>query len=391
MLFSSATANNRIKSPFRSFWMAGYECADMLNVHRTRIDMLTATGHLAQLAEDYDLLQPFGIRTVREGIRWSVVETSPFQYDWSTVRYMIRMGLSKGIQQVWDLCHFGFPGALSPLDDDFEVRFIDLCKSFVTCYRQTDPAATIIVTPVNEIGFLSWLGGDQAGTVPYRTNAGWEVKYELVKACISGIRAMKEMDSNLLVLTTEPLMNIVPAADADAETQRHAAEQNKYQFQVTDMLEGRLCKELGGSPALVDIHGLNYYYNNQWIAGSFEFLPWANEHGDPRWKPLSTLIRDFQKRYEKPVILSETSHPKEHRPNWLQFIAHECALLQDIPFWGICWYPAIDRPDWDDLSVCHHSGFWDVYDGERILCQPLAQKFIQLYTRGGVDSIQHNP
>jgi beta-glucosidase/6-phospho-beta-glucosidase/beta-galactosidase len=57
--------------------MAGYECSDKLNLHRQRVDLLQATGHLQLMDEDYQLLQPFGIKTVREGIRWSVVEKRP--------------------------------------------------------------------------------------------------------------------------------------------------------------------------------------------------------------------------------------------------------------------------------------------------------------------------
>ncbi|MGN6296636.1 MAG: amine oxidase [Ginsengibacter sp.] len=360
-------------NPFESFWMAGYECADMLNAHGERVDMAKITGHLHRVNEDYDLLKIFNIKTVREGIRWSRIESAAYEYDWNEFIKMKRIGLEHGIQQIWDLCHFGFPHGLSPLDTDFETRFTDLCRSFVRIFRQVDATSPILVIPINEISFISWLGGDQAGTVPYRRDVGWKVKYELVKASISGIRAMKDLDNNLLVLTTEPLMNVVPPVDVQPDQLLRAAQVNEYQFQVTDMLEGRFCSELGGNPHLIDIQGLNYYYNNQWILDSFQFLPWANESNDARWKPVSSLILDFYKRYEKPVILSETSHPKEHRPDWLRFIARECSLLKDIPFWGVCWYPIIDRPDWDNLSVLHHSGVWEVNDeGTRLLYQPLA-------------------
>src|ERR687884_179750 len=96
------------QNPFRSFWMGGYECTDQLNAFGNRVDFLTLTGHLQLLDEDYKKLSPFNIKTVREGIRWSHVETSPYKYDWSTVLYMIRQGKVNHIQQVWDLCHFGF-------------------------------------------------------------------------------------------------------------------------------------------------------------------------------------------------------------------------------------------------------------------------------------------
>jgi hypothetical protein len=47
-------------------------------------------------------------------------------------------------------------------------------------------------------------------------------------------------------------------------------------------------------------------------------------------------------------------------------IAEETAavILQDIPFYGICLYPVIDRPDWDHLSPWHNAGLWDAAPGE---------------------------
>jgi hypothetical protein len=46
-------------------------------------------------------------------------------------------------------------------------------------------------------------------------------------------------------------------------------------------------------------------------------------------------------------------------------IAEECALVLSagLPIWGVCWYPVLNRPDWDYLDDWHHSGLWeDKYD-----------------------------
>src|SRR3954463_13477720 len=90
------------QSPFASFWMAGFECTDKLNAFGNRVDFLNETGHLQLIDQDYQRLSPFNIKTVREGIRWSHVETRPYHYDWSTVRLMIERGKAHGIQQLWD-------------------------------------------------------------------------------------------------------------------------------------------------------------------------------------------------------------------------------------------------------------------------------------------------
>ena len=374
------------QSPFQSFWMGGYECTDQLNAFGNRVDFLQVTGHLQRLTKDYDDLSLFNIKTVREGIRWSFVEKQPYQYDWGTVETLIKAGQKHKIQQVWDICHFGYPDDLTPLHPLFARRFAALCRAFVRFYRSLLPNETLIVTPINEVSFISWLGGDVRGTSPYCIRQGWEVKYGLMKAYIEGIEAMKEEDPTVKIMTTEPLVNMVPPIDATPEQMAFANMSHNNQFQSVDMLCGRACPELGGKPEYLDILGLNFYYNNQWVAGTSQFLRWMNEDQDPRWQPLHQLLQQAYNRYGKPIVLSETSHPKEDRPKWIRFITNECiaALQQNIPLWGVCWYPVIDRPDWDRLTPWHHSGLWDVetepVNGEaphRVLHLPTATAFLQ--------------
>jgi beta-glucosidase/6-phospho-beta-glucosidase/beta-galactosidase len=161
-------------SPFKSFWMGGFECTDQLNAFGHRVDFLPLTGHLPLINEDYTLLQDFNIGSVREGIRWSQVEKTPYHYDWSTVQLMLDAGRRHGIQQIWDLCHFGYPDDLTPLHPMFARRFAFLCRAFVDFYRQQRPDDVLIVTPINEVSFMSWLGGDVRGTSPYCVGQGWE-------------------------------------------------------------------------------------------------------------------------------------------------------------------------------------------------------------------------
>jgi len=369
-------------NPFRSFWMGGFECTDKLNAFGTRVDLLNTTGHLQLIAGDYQRLSLFNINTVREGIRCSQVEKKPYQYDWSVVENMIIAGKENNIQQIWDLCHFGFPDDLTPLHPMFARRFAALCRSFIDFYRSVDPDGEMIVTPINEVSFLSWLGGDVRGTSPYCLGQGWEVKYALMKAYIEGIEALKAADRSVRILTTEPLVNIVPPENADVEKVLSVALLNEDQFQVTDILSGRMCPELRGKPEYLDILGYNYYYNNQWTAGTGEFLRWANDIPDERFIPLHTLLCSAYRRYNRPLVLAETSHPREDRPGWISMLATECALTLNagVPLWGVCWYPVVDRPDWDQLDNWHQSGIWDgrYNPGEmqRILHVPTAEALL---------------
>ncbi|WP_310589289.1 amine oxidase [Dyadobacter sp. CY327] len=349
------------ENPFKTFWMAGFECTDQLNNSGERVDLLEMTGHLELIRADYARISLLGISAVREGIRWSFVERSPYEYDFSPVLEMMRAADEHNVQQIWDICHFGYPDDLSPFHPKFTARFVALCEAFVDFYFQNNPGKLLLVTPINEVSFISWLGGEVAGTVPYCTKNGWELKYALMRAYIAGARAMKQRSGLVRIVTTEPLVNMVPDFDPDFEDLATAAAQNEQQFQSVDMLCGRICPELGGSEDLVDVIGFNFYYNNQWIIGGYQFLGWNDPVLDPRWKPLADLLQAGYERYNKPIIISETSHPKEDRPLWINMIASECADVLDrgVPLLGVCLYPIIDRPDWDHLHIWHHSGLWD--------------------------------
>jgi hypothetical protein len=375
--------NTSATSPFRSFWWGGYECTDQLNAFGHRVDFLPLTGHLQLIDADYEAQKPFNIGTVREGIRWAMIEKTPYQYDFSTVKTMLEAGQRHGIQQVWDLCHFGYPDDLTPLHPLFARRFAALCRAFVDFYRSQRPDDMLIVTPINEVSFISWLGGDARGTSPYCNHQGWDVKYGLMRAYIEGAHALREADPGIRMLSTEPLVHIVPPRRASPHERRKAAEAHRNQFQATDILSGRLCPELGGREELLDIVGFNYYYDNQWQNGTPNKLGWNDQVPDPRWVPLRNLLRAAYQRYRRPFALTETSHPGIDRPIWLRMVAEECAavLRVGLPLQGVCLYPLVDRPDWDYLDQWHQSGLWDADLSQpgpgRVLHQPSADALLQ--------------
>lgn len=386
-------------NPFASFWMGGYECTDQLNARGDRVDFLHVTAHLDLIREDYALLGQFGIKTVREGLRWSQVEKRPYEYDFRTLGSMLEAGQDCGIQQVWDICHFGYPDDLTPLHPHFTRRFAALCRAFANYHATYQPDETLIVTPINEVSFMSWLGGEVAGTSPYCRNNGWEVKYALMRAYIAGIRALREVDPGVRILTTEPLVNVVPTFDATEEQIIEATHHHDLQYQSLDILCGRICPELGGSPDCLDILGFNFYYNNQWEFGTNHHLLWNELVMDPRWRSLDDLLWEAHRRYDRPVVLSETSHPGIDRPIWTERVALECsrAIVEGVPLWGICQYPIIDRPNWDNLDDWHLAGLWDVdhLSGAmtRILDGPsaMAMRAAQQLTASATHTRNRNP
>lgn len=364
-----------MKNPFQSFFMGGYECADHVNRHGDRVNLLQETAHDRMVREDYQMLSLTGITTVREGICWSKVEKQPFVYDFSEVTSRIRTAEETGIQQIWDMCHFGYPDDLMPTHPRFVQRFAELCRNFATTFRDTTNR-TLIVTPINEISFLSWLSGDKEGTVPFLKNMGWEIKLQLCKASIEGIRAIREADPESRIMLVEPMIHIHPPEGISylEEVDNY----NESQFQAMDIIGGRLNPELGGEESFLDILGFNYYFNNQWEhhGQPYHWPHWVHKH-----IPFSTLLNNAYRRYNRPVVLSETGHFGSGRADWMRDITRDCLQSMEMgtELWGICIYPLIDRPDWDNLAHYHNSGLFDMdYNTkERIINQSYLEALLE--------------
>ena len=341
---------------FQSFFVGGFECADHINRSGIRVNLLKETDHDRQVFNDYQLLKIAGITTVREGICWSEIEKTPYQYDFSEVKNRLLAANELGMQQLWDICHFGYPADMMPTHPLFADRFSKLCAAFAQFY-QAHSDKVLFVVPINEISFLSWHSGDVRGTVPFAVNSGFDVKYHLCKAAIKGIEAIKMVSPSARIMTIEPLIKVHPNFETGEIEQVDSFNEN--QFQAADIISGRLLPELGGQPDFLDIVGVNYYYNNQWIHNGIK-LDWPTEH--PQFTRFSELLVEVKNRYNRPMFVSETGHFGVLRDVWLKEITSECtvAMRAGVNLQGICIYPVLDRPNWDDLTDYCQCGLWDL-------------------------------
>lgn len=341
---------------FNSFFMGGFECADHINRSGKRINLLEETEHHIRAAQDYKLLLDLDIKVVREGVCWSKVEKAPFIFDFSYLNSRLEAAEQLGIQIMWDLCHFGYPDDLVPTHPQFCNRYMAYCRAFSLFYKSKTKSALLVV-PINEISFLSWHSGDMRGTVPFAINSGFDIKYHLCKAAIEGMKVLRQTVSSCKILVVEPLVKIHPANDEINANE--IDELNSHQYQALDIIAGRMCPELEGSPELFDMVGVNYYYNNQWDHFN-RILPWPAQ--EKKLTPLSQLLLNAYYRYNKPLVLTETGHFGDLRAQWLEEITLECnrAIYLGVDLLGVCIYPVIDRPDWDNLSSYSNCGIWDL-------------------------------
>ncbi|GMU19957.1 MAG: hypothetical protein AMXMBFR13_00590 [Phycisphaerae bacterium] len=338
---------------FRSFFLGGFECSCHFRYQGgPRLDVIAATNHDQWARQDYAALQRFGIRTVRDGIRWHRIETTPGEYNFACDLPLVRAARQTGTQVIWDLCHYGWPDDLDPFTAEFPRRLAALSKAFVRLLLEEGEEQPFVV-PVNEISFLSWIGGTEGKFPPFATHRGDELKRALVRATIETIEAVREVAPQARFCLVDPMINVVGHQD-NPEDCRQAEEYRLAQYAAWDMIAGRAAPELGGKPEYLDIIGVNYYVHNQWLhAGHGEFVRMLKP-SDAGYRPVSNLLAEVHERYQRPIFIAETGIEGRHRAPWLRSICREAgkALTAGVPLEGICLYPVVDYPGWADDRHC---------------------------------------
>ena len=335
---------------FESFIMGGFESASHRRRDRTQIDVAAATGHDLFAESDYKLVTDIGIRTVRDSLRWHVIEQSPGVYDWSSLVTVLNAATESGTQVIWDLCHWGYPQDLDIFSDAFVSRFAAFVAAADAVVREhkreVRDSSPTFYCPINEISFWAWVGGDEQHFDPYAEGRGPELKRQLVRASIAATRAIRAANLYARFVQAEPIIHI--SADEDEDIDR-AAMHTESQFEAWDMLAGMSAQDLGGGSDTLDIIGVNYYWNNQWIHEGDRTPPGHDKH-----RPLHEMLKSLWERYRRPILITETGAECGPEFGWLGYIASEVrqAHRLGVPVLGLCIYPIMDYPGWDDDRHC---------------------------------------
>ena len=360
-------------SLFRSFFMGGFECSTHRLRSGRRLDVIAGTAHDRFALEDYRRLRDLGMRTIRDGVRWHLIERTPGVYDFDSVLPMLRAAREAGVEVIWDALHYGWPDDLDIFDHAFIGRFARFARAFAdVASRETDGAPWIV--PVNEFSFFAWAGGEVGLFNPFASGRGDDLKRQLASAAIAAIKTMREVNPEIRIVHTEPMINVIAHPDRPDESDR-AEGHRQAQYAALDMIAGRTHPELGGREEYLGVIGINYYVHNQWVypGGHGTMI----EPSHPRYRPVWTMLQEVHKRYGRPIFIAETGIEDQARPAWLRYIGHETrrALREGVPLNGLCLYPIVNHPGWDDDRHCHN-GLWDYAapDGQREIYEPLARE-----------------
>jgi hypothetical protein len=358
------------KPLFKSYWQAGFECSTHVLKSGKRLDLVASTGHDVFAALDFERMKRIGMFTAREGLRWHLIEKTRGSYDFSSALDVLNAARTEGIEVIWDLLHFGWPSYLDIFESGWVEAFGEFAAAFGRFLRRESQEPWFIV-PVNEISFVSWAGGDVAYLNPFAQNRGPELKRQLVRGSLKAAAALRAELPGVRIVSPEPVIHIV--GDPKRPDDVLQAEQYRLSmFEAWDMLAGRAQPELGGDESYLDIIGVNYYDRNQWWNHGTTI-----RRNEAEYRPFREILGEVYTRYRRPLFISETGTEDADRPAWLAFIAGEAraATREGAPVEGLCLYPILNHPGWDDDRHCYN-GLWDYpqADGSRDIYQPLADE-----------------
>jgi hypothetical protein len=365
------------KPLLNSFFLGGFECSSHRRRDGTRLDLLASTRHDELAEADYRQLRQQKIHTVRDGLRWHLIETRPGHYDWSSFLPMLRASVDVGTQVIWDLCHYGWPDDIDIWSADFPRRFSQFAGAAAAVVRRETDAAPYYC-PINEISYWAWAGGDAGRINPCSLGRAAELKRQLVRAAVLAMNAIRAVDPRARFMTAEPSIHVTCGSGEPDEIA--AAENYRLsQFETTDMLSGRRDPGLGGGPQYLDIVGVNFYPDNQWYFGG-QTIPF----GHHAYRPFADMLQEVHQRYGRPIVVSETGAEGAAKSSWLHYVGAEVeeARRRGASVEGICLYPVLDYPGWENGRLCK-VGLLGPADpsGTRALCRRTADEIARQMAR----------
>lgn len=351
-------------------WAAGIENTFVPQTkpgHRS-LDEYELMGHYSHWREDLDLTKDLGLQALRWGVPWYKVEPESGVFDWSwtdeVIPYMVQ---ELKILPIIDLMHYGCPLWLKKefANKDYPQYVARYAAAFAERYK----GLITWYTPLNEPIINSLMCGMRGLWPPYlKDDKGYiRVMLQLARGIVRTVKAIKEIDKTAVMVHVEAA-GLTRTIREDLASL--ATEEEHRGYLCFDLISGRLTHdhllfswlvrngahpeslvEFEGSRISLDVIGLNFY--PQWSTkqlfidkrGNLAFRE-TEQEGDG----FGEMIRKFHKRYDVPVMITETSAvgSDEIRERWLDFSVSTIKTLREegVPVIGYTWFPLFTMVDW---------------------------------------------
>jgi beta-glucosidase/6-phospho-beta-glucosidase/beta-galactosidase len=385
-------------------WMTGFECTAFPQVGT---DELEQTEHLRWWASDLLRVRETGVRVIRYGIPWHIVNPAPHVYDWSWTDQALDLMDTLGLVPIVDLFHFGTPlwiedGILNPI-------FAEMQSWYAAAFARRYPHL-LYYTPTNEPYIEASFGAEWAIWYPFRRG-----QRNAARAFVNVAGGLSRSMIEIRRVQPAALMMIADTCEyyhsLDGAFQEEADFRTERRFLVHDMYQGLLDRQhpmwdylvrngveeweldwFLQNPVRLDILGLDYYRHSEHQlrrGPNGERIDESPIEDESRLLGWAELTRQYSSRYNGvPVILAETNmEGEEARIRWVEYIVEQTRVARGngVPVCGFTYYGAIDHVDWDtalrmrnnNINPC---GMWSLHrEGDRLVRRPTA--LVDLYRR----------
>jgi hypothetical protein len=339
---------------------SGIECSAPVVRGGHRQDELKKTGHWTRYAEDLALVADFGIRYLRYGIPFHVVDRVAGEHDWAWTDGALGALRDAGIEPIADLLHFGVPDDLTGIGDPaLPARFLAYATAFAERYpwiRWYTPVNEPMVTATlsARLGWWNEQATDDRSFVRAIDN--------VVTCAVDAMAAIRERRPDAIFLQSDACDSYSPANRAAIPAAAFLTQRSYAPWDLTygrrpappvvawlaehGLGEDRLAwfAEHGSSEGCIVGH--DYYAGNEWLVeadGSTRQLGAADRRG------YAALARELHAHFNLPFMLSETNYEGPGTMAWLArtWNATQELRLEGLPIRGYIWYGFVDHVDWD--------------------------------------------
>jgi beta-glucosidase len=351
-------------------WAAGIEDTFVPQTrpgHRP-LDEYELMGHYDHWREDLDLCKELGLQALRWGVPWYKVEPEPGQFDWHWVDEVLAYMVEElGIMPVLDLMHYGCPDWLDRgfINKDYPKYVARYSAAFAERYKNL----VKWYTPLNEPIITALMCGMRASWPPYlRGEKGYiRVMMNLCQGIIQTVKAIRDVQDDSVMVHVEAT-GLTRTIREDLSSL--AREEQHRGYLCYDLITGRMSHDhllfswllrngaapddlaaLQGTSIDIDIIGMNFY--PQWSTKQI----YLDKRGkiafrdtEPEGDGFSELIRHYYERYQRPIMITETSAvgSEEIRLRWLDSSVRAIKGLraEGVPLIGYTWFPMFTMIDW---------------------------------------------
>jgi beta-glucosidase len=351
---------------------------------RRRLDEYELVQHYRFWREDVDLAAAAGFDSMRYGVPWYRIEPEPGRFDWSFTDLVMPYLVERGIEPIVDLMHYGtplwlerefanpeYPHRVAAYAGAFAERYVDLVRWY---------------TPLNEPFINADLCGYSGRWPPHLDgDDGFTTLVgQIARGVVLTQRAIRDLRADAIFVHVEAIgygvtdeTSLGERLELDMERMHAPIELIRGGVRSGSLLHRYLLEHglddddlawFRDNAVEIDVVGVNYYpfmsVWRRWTEG--ERVRQEGIWGGADC--LERVIRDYHRRYGRPIFVTESSlneragpgtgfgvppYPAEveggWRVRWLEEAVGVVRRLRSegIPVVGFCWWPLYDLVNWE--------------------------------------------